>query len=77
MALPDKARFAYIGLTGEQCDLTNVQIMRNENEEATDYIPRIAEEISFISGPEGDVPKVYLSITGDQVAITNIHISDN
>ncbi len=61
MALPDKARFAYIGLTGEQCDIVNVQISRNEKAEAADYIPRIAEEISFISGPEGDVPNIEVA----------------
>ena len=58
VALPDSARWAYIGLTGEHCQLTNVSIDRDEETVPNDFIPRIAEEISYIDVPAGDVPNI-------------------
>ena len=60
VALPDSARYAYIGLTGENCSLSDVSVFREETPVPADYIPRIAEEISYIDGPEGDVPNVQI-----------------
>lgn len=57
-ALPDSARWAYIGLTGEHCQLSDVRIDRDEQSVADNYIDRIAEEISYIDVPEGDIPNV-------------------
>ena len=54
VALPDSARYAYIGLTGDNCRIHDVSIMTEEDPVAGDYIPRIAEEISYIKGPSGD-----------------------
>ncbi|MCR4586445.1 MAG: HD-GYP domain-containing protein [Lachnospiraceae bacterium] len=59
-ALPDSTRYAYLGLTGEHCRIYDVQIEKNEELVGKDYIPRIAEEISFIDGPEGDIPNVQI-----------------
>ncbi len=61
IALPDSCRFAYIGLTGENCDMTGVNIDRDEVSVAEDYIERIAEEITFIDGPAGDIPNVQVN----------------
>lgn len=58
VALPDSARWAYIGLTGEHCQLSDVRIDRDEQSVADNYIDRIAEEISYIDVPEGDIPNV-------------------
>lgn len=57
-ALPDSARWAYIGLTGEHCQLSDVRIDRDEQSVPDNYIERIAEEISYIDVPEGDIPNV-------------------
>ena len=57
-ALPDSARWAYIGLTGEHCLLSDVRIDRDEQSVADNYIDRIAEEISYIDVPAGDIPNV-------------------
>lgn len=57
-ALPDSARWAYIGLTGEHCQITDVSIERDEVEVADDYIKRIAEEVSYIDVPAGDIPNI-------------------
>ena len=57
-ALPDSSRFLYIGFTGEHCRYTDIETVRSEHESPEDYIPRIAEEISYINVPAGDIPNV-------------------
>ena len=58
VALPDSARWAYLGLTGEHCQLSDVRIDRDEVSVPDNYIERIAEEISYIDVPAGDIPNV-------------------
>ncbi len=60
MALPDSSRYAYLGLTGENCHIFDVSISKKDGEVSEDYIPRIAERISYIDGPEGDIPSVQI-----------------
>lgn len=60
IALPDSSRFAYIALTGKHCYISNVHIEKAEEAVPDDYIPRIAEEISYIDGPVGDIPNVQV-----------------
>ncbi len=60
IALPDGVRFLYIGLTGEKCVISDVSIDRAEEESPSDMIRRIAEEITYIDGPEGDIPNVQI-----------------
>jgi len=73
VALPDSARWAYIGLTGEHCHLLNVSIDRDDQSVPDDYIPRIAEEISYIDAPTGDLPNIqcdgYRSATTDGILV--------
>ena len=73
IALPDSARWAYIGLTGEHCQITDVSIDRDELEVADGYIKRIAEEISYIDVPAGDIPNIqadgYRSAATDGILI--------
>ena len=73
VALPDSARWAYIGLTGEHCHLHNVSIDRDNQSVPDDYIPRIAEEISYIDAPTGDLPNIqcdgYRSATTDGILV--------
>ncbi len=59
-ALPDSARFAYIGLTGEFCRISRVRMEKADEEISDTYIPRIAEEISYINVPAGDVPNIQI-----------------
>lgn len=58
VALPDKSRYAYLALSGENCHLTDVNIRKSEESVDADYIPRIAEEVSYITGPEGNMPSI-------------------
>ncbi len=73
IALPDCSRFAYIGLTGEHCHISHVRMEKAEEEIAKDYIPRIAEEISYITAPAGDIPNVqidgYRTASTDGIAV--------
>ncbi len=60
IALPDSARYSYIGLTGENCRISHVRVEKAEEEIAPDFIPRIAEEISYINVPAGDIPNIQI-----------------
>ena len=60
IALVDSSRFTYLSLTGAHCVFSNVEFEKTEDTITKDFIPRIAEEISFIDGPEGDVPNVQI-----------------
>lgn len=60
IALPDCSRYLYIGFTGEHCCYHNVRTLKAETESPVGYIPRIAEEISYIDGPVGDIPNVQI-----------------
>ena len=59
-ALPDSTRYAYIGLTGSYCRISNISVERSKNEVEPDYIKRIAEQVSFINVPAGDIPNVQV-----------------
>ena len=60
IAFPDSSRYAYIGLTGEYCRFSDVTIDRAEQAITADHINRIADEISYINVPAGDVPNVQI-----------------
>ena len=60
IALADVARFAYVSLTGEHCNIWNVTVDKDTTEIGADYIPRIADEISYINVPAGDIPNVQV-----------------
>lgn len=59
VALPDSTRYSYMGFTGKNTHLYDMNISAGETV-ADAYIPRIAEEVSFIDGPEGDIPSIQI-----------------
>ena len=61
VALPDSTRYCYLGLTGEYCTISDVTIDKAEEFVEDNYIERIAEEISYINGDEGDVPNIQVN----------------
>ena len=62
LALPDSCRFLYISIGGENCYIHNIRIDKEEERVAADYIPRIAEEVSYIKGcPVGDVSNIEVT----------------
>jgi len=61
VAFPDSTRFAYLSLTGEHCTISNIHVDQDVVTIPEDYIPRIAEEISYIKGcPQGDIPNIQI-----------------
>ena len=59
LALPDTARYAYISISGEHCEIHNINIETDEKEFPADAIPRIAEEICYTKDqPVGDIPNL-------------------
>ena len=60
LALPDNSRFAYVAFTGEHCHIGNVHISHEEEEIDENYIPRIAEEVSYINRLQGDIPNIQV-----------------
>jgi HD-GYP domain-containing protein (c-di-GMP phosphodiesterase class II) len=68
-ALPDSTRYAYLVLTGEHCRLSSVSVVKTEEQVSNDYIKRIAEEVSFINVPAGDIPN--LQVDGFRSAATD------
>ncbi len=60
VALQDSIRFAYMSLTGAHCVFSNVEFDKTEESIGAGYISRIADEVSYIDGPEGDIPNVQI-----------------
>ncbi|MCR5092357.1 MAG: HD-GYP domain-containing protein [Lachnospiraceae bacterium] len=61
LALPDTARYVYIALAGEHCDIHNILVDIDDVDTDPASIPRIAEEISYLNGcEEGDLPSVQI-----------------
>ena len=60
IALTDNSRYAYIGLTGEHCIIRGVDIKKQDTVIDDKYIPRIANEVSYIDRLVGDVPNVQI-----------------
>lgn len=60
VALPDSTRYVYLGLSGKNCHIYDVNIEKSDELIGKDYIPRIADEISYINVPEGDIPNVQI-----------------
>ena len=58
VALPDSSRFLYLGLTGEHVRISDLVVKKTDEEAPAGYIPRIAEEISYIDGPAGDLDNI-------------------
>ncbi len=60
IALPDNSNYSYIGLTGENCHISSIEIEKTEEAVSEKDIPRIAEEINYINRLESDVPNVQI-----------------
>ena len=61
IALPDSSRFAYLSLTGRHAIIGNIHVQKDTAPVSEGYIPRIAEEISYIKNePVGDMPNIQV-----------------
>ena len=60
VALQDSSRYAYIALTGKNSFISGIRIDKEDDAVPDGYIRRIADEISYIGGPAGDIPNVQI-----------------
>jgi hypothetical protein len=60
LALTDKTKSAYIGITGENCHITEICVEDTGEVTGAGQIPRIAEETSYIDRMESDIPNVQV-----------------
>lgn len=76
VALPESSRAACVGLTGENCVISDINIEKKEEGVFEDEIGRISEEIRYIDRMEADVPNVQVD-RDRSVATQGILIEDD
>ena len=75
IALPDSVRYAYIGFTGEHCRVGGFSMKETGEELKAGDFERIAEKVTFIDRPEGDIPNVQ--VEGNRTSETQpVAVSD-
>jgi hypothetical protein len=60
VALPDKTKSAYIGITGENCYITGINIENTEDITRAEDIPRIEDELDYTDRMVSDVPNIQI-----------------
>ena len=63
IALPDGSRSAYIGITGEHCDITDIKVETTGFIVSEGDIPRIARTISYTDHIESDLKNIQIDRT--------------
>ena len=61
IALPDSTRYCYLAITGEHCRIEDINVTKTGGKVGKDDIPRIADEVSYINVPAGDIPNVQVN----------------
>ena len=60
VALPDSSRYVFFSLTGEDCSISDLNVSKAEKPVSESYITRIADEVSYINAPVGDIPNLQI-----------------
>ena len=60
VALADSTRYCYLSFSGKNYHLNVKSIVNSEESVADNYIPRIADLVSYIDGEAGNVPNVQV-----------------
>lgn len=60
VVISDGARFAFLGITGQKCYISDITDIRSSEQYPKEAIPRIADEITYYSEPEGDIPNIQI-----------------
>ena len=75
LALPDSSKYAYLGITGEHCIISDINIDRTENRVNETDIPRIVSRLTYTDAMEGDLPNLQIdrtrSASTDGVRVTD------
>ena len=61
IALSDSSKSVYIGLTGENCHLTEIQVEETNTQYHENDIERISDKVSYIDRIEGDIPNIQVN----------------
>jgi hypothetical protein len=82
MALPGNSKSAFIGLTGENCRISDIKVEFVGDTVKEGDIPRIAEKLNFIDHLEADVPNIQIdrtrSASTEGIEISNgLHVQFN
>ncbi len=80
VALPDKTKSAYVGITGENCYITGINVEQTGEMTGAEDIPRIEEELDYTDRIASDVPNIQIdrtrSAATEGIALTD-HIRIN
>ena len=60
VALPDKTKAAYIGITGENCYITGIKVEKTDEYTKTGDIPRIEDELDYTGRLVSDIPNIQI-----------------
>ncbi len=60
VALPDRSKAAFIGLTGENCRLYDIEVVVSDEKIREDQIERIVEQESYINRMESDLANIQI-----------------
>ena len=58
--LPDKAKSAYIGITGENCYITGINVEKTDEFTKAEDIPRIEDELDYTGRLVSDIPNIQI-----------------
>ena len=61
IALSDSSKSVYIGLTGENCQLSDIKVEETDKQYGENDIPRISEKVSYIDRIEADIPNIQIN----------------
>ncbi|MCR5082019.1 MAG: HD domain-containing protein [Parasporobacterium sp.] len=64
VAIPEGSENAFISLTGEYCDITEIKIEKTGQKIQEDEIERIAEKISYTNRMVSDLPNIQVEQSG-------------
>jgi len=60
IVLPDSSRYAFFGITGQKCYISDIEYEKSNELLPEDSIKRIAEEIRYFDKPDGDIPNIQI-----------------
>ncbi len=60
IAVPTLSNFAYVGLTGEYCNLSGIEVNRTDREVKEEEIERIAPKPVYTNRMESDLPNIQI-----------------
>ena len=63
IALADGVSWAYIGITGENCHIYDIETVKTDETIGENEIQRIADEINYIDRFESDIPNIQINGT--------------